>query len=75
VGADNLIATMAYITPTAQGSLTSALLPTNPFTVHGVPANKQEANDLHQLSAIARQRCRRSARPHHVVQDAGGQDH
>jgi uncharacterized membrane protein len=52
-GADNLIATMAYITPTAQGTLTNALLPTSPFTVHGVPANKQDANDLHQLSAFA----------------------
>ena len=52
-GADNLIVTMAYITPTAQGTLTSALLPTSPVTVHGVPAAKQDANDLHQLSAFA----------------------
>lgn len=52
-GAEALIASMAYITPTTESAITNALNPTSPVTVQGIPADKQEANDLHQLTVIA----------------------
>jgi uncharacterized membrane protein len=52
-GADNLVASMSFVTTTTTASISNALLPTSPFTLHGIPTNKHNASDLHQLGVIA----------------------
>ena len=52
-GTDNLVSSMRYITPTTSASLSQAINPTSPVTMHGIPAARQENNDLHELGVIA----------------------
>ncbi len=52
-GADNLVASMSYVTPTTTGSIESAINAVSPVTLRGISADKQEAMDLHQLGVIA----------------------
>ena len=53
LGADTPIVTLTYQTPTTIASLGVSLSGGTAHTVYGIPAAKQDATDLHQITALA----------------------
>jgi hypothetical protein len=53
LGGDTPIVTLGYQTPTTVAGLSTSLSGGTAHTVHGIPAARQDATDLHQLTALA----------------------